>query len=185
MRFRSLTTALTALVLVSGTAKAQVTYTFTTPDFFGGLSLTWTVERPGPVAAAGAFATTSCSVTAAMPGPTQSYGCPPEQDFNPNGFGTGFSYLSASFIEFDGLDPVGGGTGFFFVEAGALLADGVYAATRDGLAGDGGNFYASAGDATLVVRGITSSVPEPGTLALLSLGLGGLAVVTRRRGATV
>jgi hypothetical protein len=135
MRFRSLTTALTALVLVSGTAEAQVTYTFTTP----------------------------------------------EQDFNPNGFGTGFSYLSASFVEFDGVDPVGGGTGFFFFEAGAFLADGVYAATRDGLSGDGGSFYASAGDATLVVSGITSSVPEPSTLSLLSLGLGVLGVVARRR----
>ncbi len=181
MRFRHLTAALTGLLVTAGSAHAQVSYTFSTPDFFGGLSMSWTVERPGPVESAGAFSWTSCDVAKAVPEPLQTFACTPEQDFNPNGFGTGYSYVSASFEEFFDGDPAGGGTGFFFFDAGAFLANGTYQASRDALLGDGGGFYGSAGDATLIVSGIASEVPEPTSMALMTVGLFSLGVAARRR----
>jgi hypothetical protein len=176
MRFTLLPTVLVGLALVAGDAQAQVSYSFTAPSFFDGLSQSWTIVRPGPVATAGFFGWESCSVEAALPEPLQSFACSAEQELNPDGFGTGFAFVSASYEQFlDGL-PDGGGTGFFFFEPGAFLADGTYQAVREGIPG-----FGSAGDATLVVRGISSPVPEPASAGLLLLGALALGVTSRRR----
>lgn len=176
MRFRHFASALSGLLIAAGSAEAQVSYTFTTFDFFDGMSMSWTVERPGPVVSAGSFATSSCTVAKTLPLPLQTFACTPEQELNPDGFNTGFAFVSASYEEFDDGIPSGGGTGFFFFDAGAFLADGTYQAVRDGIPG-----FGSAGDATLVVRGVSTIVPEPTSLALMTAGLLSLAVVARRR----
>jgi hypothetical protein len=138
--------------------------------------MSWTVERRGPVATAGDFATSSCTVMSASPLPLQTYECTPQQTFDPNGFDTGFSYVSASFEEFNDGIFAGGGTGFFFFEPDVFLTDGTYQAVRDGIPN-----FGSAGDATLIVSGISTTVPEPTSMALMTAGLFALGVVARRR----
>ena len=168
------------------------------------LQLTFLVNQSAPINAAGEYAWTSCAVsvvggtTVGEPGPV--YACQATQQFNPNGFGTGHSFISAQYDwDWAEFNTGGGGGAFFFFDPGAFLANGTYAAIRTTLEGDpwGGDddggeigvmdvpapgLYGSAGDGTLIVAGInTSTVPEPSTWFLMVAGLGMMIPLARRR----
>ncbi len=91
-------------------------------------------------------------------------------------FGVGSTELSA--------DALGSVTSSFgpltftgMVDCGAIVCSSLYAMLT--FAGSGGDdFYGATG--SIVLTQIVSRVPEPGSLALLVLGLGGLAFMRRR-----
>lgn len=166
------------------------------------LEMTFVVERVGPINSPGEYATKSCAISifsgAAPQGGNPSYTCQATQQFNPNGFGTGHSFISAQYDwDWDAFDMSGGGGAFFFFAPGAFLANGTYAAIQTTLEGDpydngGGEIgvmaeptpglYGSAGEGTLVVDGIgVSTVPEPSTWFLMAAGLGMMIPLARRR----
>lgn len=168
------------------------------------LNLTFVINRVGPINSPGEYATVSCAVsivTGSDPeGSNPSYGCQATQQFDPNGFGTGHSFISAQY-EWDWAEfnTGGGGGAFFFFDPGAFLANGTYAAIQTTLEGDpwgsnddGGEIgvmdvpapglYGSAGEGTLIVAGIgVATVPEPSTWFLMVAGLGMMIPLARRR----
>jgi hypothetical protein len=186
-----LSTAIAVLALAAAApAQAVVTYTLTFEgadlrDYtqmdpvtlespvigtFGG---GFVIETPLPVDAQVALPTVSCSLTSNA---TALYDCTPTHEFIPDAFGLGFSLISFGTLN---TDNSGGSGGFLFFDALAFLADGIYDIVNPG---QGFGNFATSG--TLTVTGISTPVagiPEPASLAMLGIGLLGLAASRRRR----
>lgn len=166
-------------------------------------TLAFQLTTGAPVTAHQWLTPTTCTLTPSVIA-GQVYLCS-DQEFDPNGFGTGFSFIGASFQNFDQatMNPTGGGGAFFFFDPWVFTTPGIYNQTSaspimsanpfydpNATCSDPNedacrqfNYYGSAGTATLSVIGpqATDVVPEPGSMTLIATGLIGLATAQRRR----
>lgn len=209
MRSRFIAGAL-LVALGAAPASAQWTYSFSATRDVNGTpqNYNFTLTTGSAITSGGFWNPSSCTMTPGTIG-TDYYLCD-QPEIDPNGFGTGFAYIGARFLNFDVAtdSPTGGGAAFYWFAPGTFTTPGSYSRVPDGttisvanplfdpnaVCNDPNddpcrmtNYYGSAGPATLDVsfstpggNGNGDVVPEPATLTLLATGLVGMAGARRR-----
>ena len=181
--FRRFVIGLAGLILVTlwhQPAKAAIIYSLVNQVLPSGfdLSVTGTIETDGTIGALALANITGINITV------------------DDGMGNSFNFNNVSNISFfvavtataiDLSIPVAAmGVPLFGVDENGMLGLGTgnswqIGNTFLGIAVDGFDDFGGAWTGFPVFAQVTTAVPEPGTLALLGIGLAGLGVVTRRR----